>query len=126
MDRRRRFHPAPEEARQRRLEGCATGRMPARLPSPHGSRTSSSSVIVGGLACQADLPLRRSRVAFWPIINMSTELPLPARGMNTRLMLRGPGASRSEEHTSELQSLMRSSYAVFCLKKKKNHTQANI
>src|SRR3546814_9067984 len=30
---------------------------------------------------------------------------------------------RSEEHTSELQSLMRTSYAVFCLKKKKkNHT----
>src|SRR3546814_15160764 len=31
-------------------------------------------------------------------------------------------ASRSEEHTSELQSLMRISYAVFCLKKKKNKT----
>src|SRR3546814_9482587 len=30
---------------------------------------------------------------------------------------------RSEEHTSELQSLMRISYAVFCLKKKKKHTQ---
>src|SRR3546814_8346032 len=29
--------------------------------------------------------------------------------------------SRSEEHTSELQSLMRNSYAVFCLKKKKNN-----
>src|SRR3546814_2279839 len=29
------------------------------------------------------------------------------------------GAGRSEEHTSELQSLMRISYAVFCLKKKK-------
>src|SRR3546814_7539078 len=29
------------------------------------------------------------------------------------------GATRSEEHTSELQSLMRISYAVFCLKKKK-------
>src|SRR3546814_7377703 len=29
---------------------------------------------------------------------------------------------RSEEHTSELQSLMRISYAVFCLKKKKNNT----
>src|SRR3546814_7618042 len=29
--------------------------------------------------------------------------------------------SRSEEHTSELQSLMRISYAVFCLKKKKSH-----
>src|SRR3546814_4539998 len=33
---------------------------------------------------------------------------------------------RSEEHTSELQSLMRISYAVFCLKKKKNKTSANI
>src|SRR3546814_5108755 len=31
-------------------------------------------------------------------------------------------ASRSEEHTSELQSLMRISYAVFCLKKKNTHT----
>src|SRR3546814_8938748 len=30
------------------------------------------------------------------------------------------GDQRSEEHTSELQSLMRISYAVFCLKKKKN------
>src|SRR3546814_8895374 len=29
---------------------------------------------------------------------------------------------RSEEHTSELQSLMRNSYAVFCLKKKKHNT----
>src|SRR3546814_6996519 len=32
---------------------------------------------------------------------------------------KGQGALRSEEHTSELQSLMRSSYAVFCLKQKK-------
>src|SRR3546814_4545044 len=31
-------------------------------------------------------------------------------------------AGRSEEHTSELQSLMRISYAVFCLKKKNKHT----
>src|SRR3546814_4235697 len=30
---------------------------------------------------------------------------------------------RSEEHTSELQSLMRNSYAVFCLKKKNKHTR---
>src|SRR3546814_1645286 len=39
---------------------------------------------------------------------------------------RGPentaGLTRSEEHTSELQSLMRISYAVFCLKKKKKKT----
>src|SRR3546814_5857668 len=31
------------------------------------------------------------------------------------------GHKRSDEHTSELQSLMRNSYAVFCLKKKNNH-----
>src|SRR3546814_5016599 len=34
-----------------------------------------------------------------------------------------PATLRSEEHTSELQSLMRISYAVFCLKKKKNTKQ---
>src|SRR3546814_2358893 len=34
-----------------------------------------------------------------------------------------PHSCRSEEHTSELQSLMRISYAVFCLKKKKNQQQ---
>src|SRR3546814_4122090 len=42
---------------------------------------------------------------------------------HTRLFTRGIGEVtdivRSEEHTSELQSLMRISYAVFCLKKKK-------
>src|SRR3546814_9129919 len=35
---------------------------------------------------------------------------------------RDSGRERSEEHTSELQSLMRISYAVFCLKKKKQQT----
>src|SRR3546814_8885586 len=33
---------------------------------------------------------------------------------------------RSEEHTSELQSLMRISYAVFCLKKKKRHNKEQL
>src|SRR3546814_3400971 len=39
-----------------------------------------------------------------------------------------PGSIRSEEHTSELQSLMRISYAVFCLKKKNktNNTSTEI
>src|SRR3546814_7968189 len=34
-----------------------------------------------------------------------------------------PAITRSEEHTSELQSLMRTSYAVFCLRQKKNDTR---
>src|SRR3546814_7526524 len=46
--------------------------------------------------------------------------PLDARGLDLRV----DPARRSEEHTSELQSLMRISYAVFCLKQKKtNHTK---
>src|SRR3546814_6440812 len=36
---------------------------------------------------------------------------------------RRAAGNRSEEHTSELQSLMRISYAVFCLKQKKHNTQ---
>src|SRR3546814_6562508 len=39
-------------------------------------------------------------------------------GRGFRCHMRGVGPWRSEEHTSELQSLMRISYAVFCLKKK--------
>src|SRR3546814_8184986 len=43
------------------------------------------------------------------------------RELKGALMNRLRRAVRSEEHTSELQSLMRISYAVFCLKKKKNN-----
>src|SRR3546814_7003678 len=43
------------------------------------------------------------------------------RGGTLRDRSAAPRASRSEEHTSELQSLMRISYAVFCLKKKHCH-----
>src|SRR3546814_9508428 len=54
--------------------------------------------------------------------------PSPTRGVMRSCSISSmPGFSacrRSEEHTSELQSLMRISYAVFCLKKKKQHTQS--
>src|SRR3546814_2794225 len=43
-------------------------------------------------------------------------------GLRPILSLSQPKKTRSEEHTSELQSLMRISYAVFCLKKKKTTT----
>src|SRR3546814_8740236 len=45
----------------------------------------------------------------------------PAAAALGELVLRREGAGRSEEHTSELQSLMRSSYAVICLAKQRNH-----
>src|SRR3546814_6576775 len=41
-------------------------------------------------------------------------------------LMETPMDTRSEEHTSELQSLMRISYAVFCLKKKKNQNNITI
>src|SRR3546814_6796392 len=58
----------------------------------------------------------------------------PSSGVTTFEPMISPFASagamwvtlaRSEEHTSELQSLMRISYAVFCLKKKNNHNLHN-
>src|SRR3546814_9176624 len=44
----------------------------------------------------------------------------PSAALEVWTGLLEPRNSRSEEHTSELQSLMRISYAVFCLKKKKH------
>src|SRR3546814_1843949 len=70
----------------------------------------------------------------WPGLRTAYRLPQRANGLDHDLAYRGlaNGAldvidlyrtdaeiPRSEEHTSELQSLMRISYAVFCLKKKK-------
>src|SRR3546814_7738279 len=53
------------------------------------------------------------------------QVQVTARG-DVRLCRGRIGDDRSEEHTSELQSLMRNSYAVFCLKKKKNTTRKKI
>src|SRR3546814_8312935 len=51
-------------------------------------------------------------------------LALAARGVDVlRPAAAALGIDRSEEHTSELQSLMRISYAVFCLKKKKKNSK---
>src|SRR3546814_4678220 len=47
---------------------------------------------------------------------------LPAKPIFVYLGRVSAGTSRSEEHTSELQSLMRISYAVFCLKKNNNYS----
>src|SRR3546814_2444360 len=48
-----------------------------------------------------------------------------ARALAAGVKLHGCSVDRSEEHTSELQSLMRISYAVFCLKKKNTPNQQN-
>src|SRR3546814_8509379 len=53
--------------------------------------------------------------------NASCPSSLPAESGGTSSAGPDLGPRRSEEHTSELQSLMRISYAVFCLKKKMTH-----
>src|SRR3546814_1852241 len=62
----------------------------------------------------------RTRADLASLIGQSraTEVLARKRGL-TLHMIRKIERARSEEHTSELQSLMRISYAVFCLKKKK-------
>src|SRR3546814_7173277 len=55
---------------------------------------------------------RRSPAGMRDSIEGGNAMPAGPRASSTRLC-------RSEEHTSELQSLMRTSYAVFCLKKKR-------
>src|SRR3546814_5542380 len=58
------------------------------------------------------------------LATMSHELRTPLNAIIgfSELILQKVFGPRSEEHTSELQSLMRISYAVFCLKKKKHNT----
>src|SRR3546814_5471345 len=53
-----------------------------------------------------------------PGIGDALLLEIAEQLVDGRLQRRAPAGPRSEEHTSELQSLMRISYAVFCLKKK--------
>src|SRR3546814_7129300 len=53
----------------------------------------------------------------WDLLQPRASAPSTAKAGGEEVRLR---AIRSEEHTSELQSLMRISYAVFCLKKKKS------
>src|SRR3546814_6786828 len=54
------------------------------------------------------------------VVDADRALDPPVRGVQSVRMVLPVEDHRSEEHTSELQSLMRISYAVFCLKQKKN------
>src|SRR3546814_10245244 len=57
------------------------------------------------------------------VVRILTTEPSVLATIDVKSGIDSAGAGRSEEHTSELQSLMRISYAVFCLQKKK--TQKN-
>src|SRR3546814_4869913 len=103
-------------------------RSPASSPSRrfrwHSSLTSSRPR--SGYRAAIRAPTRRWSRQRWPSRSSSRSSASPTCSTCNRHHLptadtrsRSP-SRRSEEHTSELQSLMRISYAVFCLKKKNN------
>src|SRR3546814_8883270 len=74
----------------------------------------------GDEAVVFDDPLRGDATLRWTYADLRAETRQIAKALIAAGVER-----RSEEHTSELQSLMRISYAVFCLKKKNNTTHPN-
>src|SRR3546814_1497213 len=86
------------------------------------------AVPVAALADRVDRVARRAdQLADGTVRHFGMVLQNPGDAVGLVLALADRGvaraAGRSEEHTSELPSLMRISYAVFCLKKKKIHQQ---
>src|SRR3546814_9959818 len=69
---------------------------------------------IAGVGVTYDFALRQEHV---PV--MTARQHTSGKTVNRMLHINEYSQDRSEEHTSELQSLMRISYAVFCLKKKK-------
>src|SRR3546814_5743472 len=88
---------------------------PAGAP-PGMKKVDNSRVKANGRIQNDQLFMRGSAMSGAPICNGIIQLPRPTKaGMIAPKIIT---SARSEEHTSELQSLMRISYAVFCLKKK--------
>src|SRR3546814_1816462 len=80
------------------------------------------AVIVGMAGRQLPAPVQREAQFLELRLHIGDIFVGPFAGMDIlfhRGVFGGHAEGRSEEHTSELQSLMRISYAVFCLKKKK-------
>src|SRR3546814_9053919 len=96
FDRQQREHRLDDAGRAERVAGVTLGRTARRLRAEHAHHR----LILAGV-------VRRRRGAMQVDV-----VDIGGGKIRTR--------KRSEEHTSELQSLMRISYAVFCLKKKKN------
>src|SRR3546814_3544621 len=90
---------------------------PERLLSRRASASSGGRTCQGRSLSMSMLILEGRTISVSGPFHGRASFRLARRG---RVMGRIEAAWRSEEHTSELQSLMRISYAVFCLKKKKN------
>src|SRR3546814_2615294 len=82
-------------------------------------RSDPEHVVIGIVPSAGDKTFRGRVVAYDPARDLA-EIAFDGAALPPVTLYNGPlSDGRSEEHTSELQSLMRISYAVFCLKKKK-------
>src|SRR3546814_8029842 len=103
-------------------------RSPWRQLRPHQPRKSVTNTIAAHVADDKArlIVVRERRIAVrnqLPVKGLDgVRLAEPCLDCSDDLVER---SSRSEEHTSDLQSLMRISYAVFCLTKKKKHEDNN-
>src|SRR3546814_1790715 len=96
------------------LPAASTQHLPAI--SPLSAHIEMEVIVMGGVIIRAE---HRSKTLAGAVVDDLKETPRPVIAVPV-VLDRDPAAIRSEEHTSELQSLMRISYAVFCLKKKKS------
>src|SRR3546814_8379680 len=104
-----------------RPEGPPDERIPRQIFRP-GLAERTGERQQNGAPCERD---RRVVPPHGTPTGVHDENPRPQRRFNL-LKPQQPLMARSEEHTSELKSLMRISYAVFCLKKKNHKSQALI
>src|SRR3546814_4758729 len=109
----------PRSVARTRLIGL---REPLALASTSLTPTASSTARIAPPAITpvpSDAGCMYTCAAPWPDLTACHRVPLLSSTLDMPLR-------RSEEHTSELQSLMRISYAVFCLKKKTTNTTKHI
>src|SRR3546814_4678837 len=113
LDWQARLHPDDREAALAQLRAHCCGEL-LQFCDEHRLRREDGSycrVIVRGCVVARDADGAPQRM-------LGTVLSIDQDKLNQSALHEGEQRFRSEEHTSELQSLMRNSYAVFCLKKK--------
>src|SRR3546814_5065806 len=95
---------------------CSSDLTPASpCGTPFSNNSGMSNTTIGRARCWRRKFSRAFRTAGCTICSSACNSPL----------FPNTAAPRSEEHTSELQSLMRISYAVFCLKKKRSQSKGH-
>src|SRR3546814_2043213 len=102
---------------------CSSDLLGTKTSPAHADSPESAAVVAASASSIGPLPRSiRASIAARSSAEGSSACIIPSTNSRNPVSV----GIRSEEHTSELQSLMRISYAVFCLKKKKKNHPTNI